>query len=207
MLILRCWLYACGSRKVKYEGRSVGTSVCFVVHSSWFNSVFLSQSVLGGLSSVRLKSSCPVDISHLDHLVLTVRDLNKTTQFYSKVLGMEVITFKVNVTQYNTTRWQQSLSNPVPSGRPQSSELWRAKAEPASGWGGVWAQSPNPHPGVCWPVPHHQNPPDIRRCTPQGDVFSFAQFGQNWSEAFCVWEGGGGVLNWPQDVELECNCN
>jgi len=27
--------------------------------------------------------------------VLTVRDLNKTTHFYSKVLGMEVVTFKV----------------------------------------------------------------------------------------------------------------
>ncbi len=59
-------------------------------------SVFLPQSVLGGLASVRLKGSCPVDISHLDHLVLTVRDLNRTTQFYSKVLGMEVITFKVD---------------------------------------------------------------------------------------------------------------
>uniref|UniRef100_A0A8C1QBW3 Glyoxalase domain-containing protein 5 n=1 Tax=Cyprinus carpio TaxID=7962 RepID=A0A8C1QBW3_CYPCA len=49
---------------------------------------------LGGLSSVRFKSSCPMNISHLDHLVLTVRDLNRTTHFYSKVLGMEVITFK-----------------------------------------------------------------------------------------------------------------
>ncbi|XP_055034612.2 glyoxalase domain-containing protein 5 [Misgurnus anguillicaudatus] len=47
-----------------------------------------------GLTSVRFKSSCPVHISHLDHLVLTVRDLNKTTKFYSTVLGMEVITFK-----------------------------------------------------------------------------------------------------------------
>uniref|UniRef100_A0A8C2B5Z1 Glyoxalase domain-containing protein 5 n=1 Tax=Cyprinus carpio TaxID=7962 RepID=A0A8C2B5Z1_CYPCA len=52
------------------------------------------QSVLGGLSSVRFKSSCPMNISHLDHLVLTVRDLNRTTHFYSKVLGMEVVTFK-----------------------------------------------------------------------------------------------------------------
>ncbi|KAK9963543.1 hypothetical protein ABG768_006719 [Culter alburnus] len=52
------------------------------------------KSVLSGLSSVRFRSSCPVHISHLDHLVLTVRDLNKTTHFYSKVLGMEVVTFK-----------------------------------------------------------------------------------------------------------------
>ncbi|XP_056328969.1 glyoxalase domain-containing protein 5 [Danio aesculapii] len=53
-----------------------------------------SKSVVSGLSSVRFRSSCPVLISHLDHLVLTVRDLNKTTHFYSKVLGMEVVTFK-----------------------------------------------------------------------------------------------------------------
>ncbi|XP_043112964.1 glyoxalase domain-containing protein 5 [Puntigrus tetrazona] len=46
---------------------------------------------LGGL---RYKSSCPVDVSHLDHLVLTVRDLKTTTHFYSEVLGMEVVTFK-----------------------------------------------------------------------------------------------------------------
>lgn len=32
-------------------------------------------------------------IKSLDHLVLTVADLDKTCQFYSKVLGMEVITF------------------------------------------------------------------------------------------------------------------
>ncbi|TRZ01028.1 hypothetical protein DNTS_034920 [Danionella cerebrum] len=54
------------------------------------------QAIRGGLSSVRFRSSCPVLISHLDHLVLTVRDLNKTTSFYSKVLGMEVVTFKGN---------------------------------------------------------------------------------------------------------------
>ncbi|KAI7801447.1 glyoxalase domain-containing protein 5 [Triplophysa rosa] len=51
-------------------------------------------SVLNGVGSVRFRSACPVNISHLDHLVLTVRDLNKTTHFYSTVLGMEVITFK-----------------------------------------------------------------------------------------------------------------
>ncbi|XP_051514220.1 glyoxalase domain-containing protein 5 [Myxocyprinus asiaticus] len=51
-------------------------------------------SVLNGLTSVRFRSSCPVHISRLDHLVLTVRDLNKTTNFYTTVLGMEVVTFK-----------------------------------------------------------------------------------------------------------------
>uniref|UniRef100_A0A673KCT8 Glyoxalase domain-containing protein 5 n=1 Tax=Sinocyclocheilus rhinocerous TaxID=307959 RepID=A0A673KCT8_9TELE len=54
----------------------------------------LPVKILGGLSSVRFRSSCPVHISHLDHLVLTVQDLNKSTHFYSKVLGMEVVTFK-----------------------------------------------------------------------------------------------------------------
>ncbi|ASR49954.1 VOC family virulence protein [Paenibacillus kribbensis] len=32
-------------------------------------------------------------ISRLDHLVLTVRNVNTTCDFYSQVLGMEVITF------------------------------------------------------------------------------------------------------------------
>lgn len=45
-------------------------------------------------SGVRFKSSCPIQISHLDHLVLTVRSVPKTIDFYSSVLGMEVVTFK-----------------------------------------------------------------------------------------------------------------
>jgi catechol 2,3-dioxygenase-like lactoylglutathione lyase family enzyme len=32
-------------------------------------------------------------ISHLDHFVLTVRDLDVTCDFYSRVLGMAVVTF------------------------------------------------------------------------------------------------------------------
>ncbi|NXT81660.1 GLOD5 protein, partial [Zapornia atra] len=35
-------------------------------------------------------------IQHLDHLVLTVRSIEETVAFYSKVLGMEVVTFKGN---------------------------------------------------------------------------------------------------------------
>ncbi|XP_072520157.1 glyoxalase domain-containing protein 5 [Salminus brasiliensis] len=54
----------------------------------------LTSAVFRAPSAARLKSSCPVEISHLDHLVLTVRDLKKTTHFYSSVLGMEVVTFK-----------------------------------------------------------------------------------------------------------------
>lgn len=32
-------------------------------------------------------------IHHLDHLVLTVKNIDLTCQFYEKILGMEVITF------------------------------------------------------------------------------------------------------------------
>ncbi|MDF1999105.1 VOC family protein [Peribacillus frigoritolerans] len=32
-------------------------------------------------------------ISRLDHLVLTVKNIDKTCEFYNQVLGMEVITF------------------------------------------------------------------------------------------------------------------
>lgn len=37
-----------------------------------------------------------MEVSHLDHLVLTVKSVPNTIQFYSSVLGMEVITFKGN---------------------------------------------------------------------------------------------------------------
>lgn len=35
-------------------------------------------------------------ISHLDHLVLTVADLDATGRFYTQVLGMELVTFGEN---------------------------------------------------------------------------------------------------------------
>ena len=35
-----------------------------------------------------------IKISHLDHLVLTVKDIDKTVDFYIKVLGMEKEIFK-----------------------------------------------------------------------------------------------------------------
>ncbi|KAM4555946.1 glyoxalase domain-containing protein 5 [Odontesthes bonariensis] len=46
--------------------------------------------------AVRLKATIPVEVSHLDHLVLTVKSVPDTINFYSSVLGMEVITFKGN---------------------------------------------------------------------------------------------------------------
>ena len=45
---------------------------------------------------VRYKRSIPAQVSHLDHLVLTVKNVPATCNFYSSVLGMEVITFKVH---------------------------------------------------------------------------------------------------------------
>lgn len=36
-----------------------------------------------------------IQLDRLDHLVLTVRDIEKTCAFYTRVLGMEVITFGV----------------------------------------------------------------------------------------------------------------
>ena len=35
----------------------------------------------------------PISITRLDHLVLTVRDIAATCDFYSRVLGMTVVTF------------------------------------------------------------------------------------------------------------------
>ena len=37
-----------------------------------------------------------MQISHLDHLVLTVANLDKTIDFYTRVLGMSVVTFGQN---------------------------------------------------------------------------------------------------------------
>jgi catechol 2,3-dioxygenase-like lactoylglutathione lyase family enzyme len=35
-------------------------------------------------------------ISHIDHIVLTVKNLDATCEFYNRVLGMEVVTFGDN---------------------------------------------------------------------------------------------------------------
>ncbi|KAK3535455.1 hypothetical protein QTP70_016877 [Hemibagrus guttatus] len=58
--------------------------------------IYTTSAVWSGAVRARLKSSCPVQISHLDHLVLTVRDVKRSTDFYSSVLGMGVVTFKGN---------------------------------------------------------------------------------------------------------------
>ncbi|XP_053556908.1 glyoxalase domain-containing protein 5 [Bombina bombina] len=61
----------------------------------------LSRSITQGAKVIRLarysSDACaPFRIHRLDHLVLTVRSLENTVNFYSRVLGMEVTTFKGN---------------------------------------------------------------------------------------------------------------
>ncbi|XP_067853094.1 glyoxalase domain-containing protein 5 [Heptranchias perlo] len=41
-------------------------------------------------------TTSPVQIKGLDHLVLTVKNIEVTVAFYSQTLGMEVVTFKGN---------------------------------------------------------------------------------------------------------------
>ncbi|KAM9330304.1 glyoxalase domain-containing protein 5 [Gastrophryne carolinensis] len=43
---------------------------------------------------VRFLSQAPIQIKRLDHLVLTVKRIEDTVAFYTRVLGMEVVTFK-----------------------------------------------------------------------------------------------------------------
>jgi catechol 2,3-dioxygenase-like lactoylglutathione lyase family enzyme len=47
---------------------------------------------MAGLTGQAYKLS-PMKIDSLDHLVLTVKDIETTASFYSTVLGMDVITF------------------------------------------------------------------------------------------------------------------
>ncbi|XP_041846069.1 glyoxalase domain-containing protein 5 [Melanotaenia boesemani] len=60
-------------------------------HRAYFKTVSIQAPGL-----VRFKSTSPVEVSHLDHLVLTVKSVPDTVNFYTSVLGMEVITFKGN---------------------------------------------------------------------------------------------------------------
>jgi catechol-2,3-dioxygenase len=50
-------------------------------------------------------------ISHLDHLVLTVRDIEKSCSFYTKVLGMEVVIFGDNRTALSFGKQKINLHN------------------------------------------------------------------------------------------------
>src|SRR5438876_9739305 len=62
------------------------------------------------LQPIRVKRMANVmKLDRLDHLVLTVRDIEKTCKFYSNVLGMEVITF--NNARKHLTLIPQKINN------------------------------------------------------------------------------------------------
>lgn len=67
-----------------------------------------------------------IRLSHLDHVVLTVADVDKTCEFYSSNFGMEVVTFsggrralkfgdqKINLHQSGNSLYYPTASNPTP---------------------------------------------------------------------------------------------
>ena len=77
-----------------------------------------------------------VRIDRLDHLVLTVRDVETTCRFYSTVLGMEVVTFGVgrrDRVERATVEW--------PSGRTEEfKDLSAGKAYVCTEGAGVKAE-------------------------------------------------------------------
>ncbi len=78
-------------------------------------------------------------IAHLDHLVLTVRDIEATCNFYSRVLGMQVVTFgegrkalifgqqKINLHQFGK-EFEPKAEKPTPG----SADLCFITPEPLS---------------------------------------------------------------------------
>jgi catechol 2,3-dioxygenase-like lactoylglutathione lyase family enzyme len=46
-----------------------------------------------GISCRVTENDTPIHISHIDHIVFTVADIDATIAFYRRVLGMEVVTF------------------------------------------------------------------------------------------------------------------
>uniref|UniRef100_A0A3B4TSI3 Glyoxalase domain-containing protein 5 n=1 Tax=Seriola dumerili TaxID=41447 RepID=A0A3B4TSI3_SERDU len=108
-----CWCYYAvlsGAFSMQYikttrgRGRHWNKSLSLVLNSStpinpikyiYSSHVFQIVSIQTR-GDVRFKRSCPVEVSHLDHLVITVKSVPDTINFYTSVLGMEVVTFKGN---------------------------------------------------------------------------------------------------------------
>ena len=70
-----------------------------------------------------------MQIERLDHLVLTVADIARTCEFYSRVLGMEVTTFGEGRTalkfgQQKINLHQATDSGLSPTGRPPALEIY-----------------------------------------------------------------------------------
>lgn len=65
-------------------------------------------------------------IDQLDHLVLTVRDLDATLAFYTRVLGMEAVTFAGGRralafgAQKSTSMYRAKSSSPRPTTPPRA---------------------------------------------------------------------------------------
>lgn len=57
------------------------------------NTLACVQPVDPGISSRVTDNDAPIRISHIDHIVFTVADIDATIAFYRRVLGMEVVTF------------------------------------------------------------------------------------------------------------------
>jgi catechol 2,3-dioxygenase-like lactoylglutathione lyase family enzyme len=69
-------------------------------------------------------------ISHLDHLVLTVKNIEKTCQFYTEILGMEEITFQGNrkallfgKQKINLHQYRQEITPKAQMSTPGSADL------------------------------------------------------------------------------------
>ena len=63
-------------------------------------------------------------IERLDHLVLTVADIERTCEFYTRVLGMEVVRFGEGRT---ALRFGQQKMNPI---LPTTSPVWSPTSPP-----------------------------------------------------------------------------
>lgn len=80
-------------------------------------------------------------ISHLDHLVLTVADLEATGQFYTQVLGMELVTFSDNrmalnfgSQKINLHQADQEYKPHAAAPTPGSADLCFITSTPLSEW-------------------------------------------------------------------------
>ena|ERR1044071_7217819 len=81
------------------SGGSVGQRLCSPASPLETGARTFSRDCFGipvGDAGQDLGLEAKMKVESLDHLVLTVKDIDATCRFYSDVLGMEVITFGVN---------------------------------------------------------------------------------------------------------------
>ena len=67
-----------------------------------------------------------MQIERLDHLVLTVADIARACEFYTRVLGMEVVTFGEGRTALRFGQQKINLhpADNIPGRRSRSNLLW-----------------------------------------------------------------------------------